>query len=143
MKGLIQSVEVAYLVHATEDPDRLEAAVSKLIGRPATTTTETLEGHFGNRIIRAMVRLVGDEASDAARSLAANIPDDVKRELASDVLSFIDEHSTFFLRLDKQSLVAGRPALGHADAVRVKIKPRAYLMKGGAPSFFLELMRGR
>jgi RNA binding exosome subunit len=46
------------------------------------------------------------------------------------------------LRLDKQALVSGSFVLGYADPVRIRVKPRTYLAKGGAPAFFKELMKG-
>ena len=142
MKGPIQSVEVTYLVHATEDPDTLRRAVSALLGSSAEPEVEQLEGHFGNTIVKVRLHLTGDEASDAFRSVLQTIPSRLKREIVSDLASFLDEHSAFFLRLDKQRLVAGSPALGSGDAVRLKVKPRLFLVKGSAPKFYEQLIEG-
>jgi len=142
MKGPIQSVEVTYLVHATEDPDTLRRAVSALLGSSAEPEVEQLEGHFGNTIVKVRLHLTGDEASDAFRSVLQTIPSGLKREILSDIASFLDEHSAFFLRLDKQRLVAGSPALGSGDAVRLKVKPRLFLVKGSAPKFYEQLIEG-
>jgi len=142
MKGPIQSVEVTYLVHATENPDTLRGAVSALLGSSAEPEVEQLEGHFGNTIVKVRLHLTGDEASDAFRSVLQTIPSRLKREIVSDLASFLDEHSAFFLRLDKQRLVAGSPALGSGDAVRLKVKPRLFLVKGSAPKFYEQLIEG-
>ena len=142
MKGPIQSVEVTYLVHATEDPDKLGRAVSTLLGSAAEPEAEKLEGHFGNVITRARLHLTGDEASGAFRSILETLPADLKKEIVSDLPSFLDEHGAFFLRLDKQKLVAGSAALGTGDAVRLKVKPRLFLVKGSAPKFYEQLIEG-
>ena len=142
MKGPIQSVEVTYLVHATEDPDTLRRAVSALLGSSAEPEGEQLEGHFGNTIVKVRLHLTGDEASNAFRSVLKTIPSGLKREILSDLASFLDEHGAFFLRLDKQRLVAGFPALGSGDAVRLKVKPRLFLVKGSAPKFYEQLIEG-
>ena len=140
MKGPIQSVEVTYLIHQTEDPGKLERAVSALLGSSAKPELEELEGHFGNRIFHARVHLTGDDASAALGSLLRSLSAGPKKEILSDLASFLDEHNALFLRLDKQKLVSGRTALGSSDAVRVKVKPRLYLVKGSAVKFYEQLI---
>ena len=142
MKGPIQSVEVTYLVHATEDPEKVRRVVSTLLRSSAEPEMEQLEGHFGNKIVRARLHLTGDEASSAVRNVLKSIPSGLKAEIISDLTSFIDEHSAFFLRLDKQRLVAGSTALGSGDAVRLKVKPRLFLVMGSAPKFYEQLIEG-
>ena len=141
MKPPIQSVEVSYHVHATEDLARIQRGVEEVIGQAAEPETESLEGHFGNKIVSSRILLTGDPAWLAFRSVLLKMPAGVLREIAEDAESYIDEHSAMFLRFDKQALVGGSLALGTADAVRLKIKPRAYLTKGGAPSFYRGLMK--
>ncbi len=142
MKGPIQSVEVAYLVHATEDPGKVEGAVVSLLGAKAEPVLERLEGHFGNEILRARLHLIGDEAGRAFDSLASRLPQEVRKEVIADLESFLDEHSALFLRFDKQSLVSGSVALGSADAVRVKVKPRRFMLKDGAAELYARLIGG-
>jgi RNA binding exosome subunit len=141
VKGSIQSVEVVYLVHATEDPGKIEDAVSKLLGRRVVPETERLEGHFGNEIVKAKVHLTGEEAGSAFKSVIGAIPDGLRREIASNIGLYMDEHSAIFLRLDKQGLVSGSMALGSGDSVRVKVKPRAFLLKEGGTQFYLQHLR--
>jgi RNA binding exosome subunit len=143
MKSLIQSMEVTYLVHATEDPAKIAMAVARALGIEATPEIETLEGHFGNRILRAKVHLTGDEAEGGFSRLVEAMPRGVVDEVLSEVGAHLDEHSAFYLRLDKQSLVSGSISLGSSDPVRVKVKPRRFLIKGGAPEFYSRLLRGR
>ena len=142
MKGPIQSVEVTYLVHATEDPEKLGRAVSALVGSSAEPEAERLEGHFGNVIVRVRLHLTGDDASNAFRSVLKTIPAGLRGEIISQLPSFLDEHGAFFLRLDKQKLVEGTAALGSGDSVRLKVKPRLFLVKGGAPKFYEQLIEG-
>jgi len=142
MKGPIQSVEVTYLVHATEDPDKIWRAVSALLSSSTEPETEELEGYFGNSIVRVRLHLTGDEASSAFQSVQKSFPSGLKSEILSDLTSFLDEHGAFFLRLDKQRLVAGSAALGSADSVRLKVKPRLFLVKGSAPKFYEQLIEG-
>ena len=142
MKGRIQSIEFSYLVHATEDQARIQRAVEDMVGVPANPDVERLEGHFGNEILIVRTRLTGDPAWESTRSLIAKMSPSLLREVSAQVESHLDEHSAMFLRFDKQALVAGSLALGLADSVRVKIKPRAYLMRSGAAGFFRDLLEG-
>ena len=142
VKSQIQAVEVAYFVHGTEDPEKLGKAVAALIGLAPTQDGESLEGHFGNRIIVMKVRAVGDEAESAARRVFASMPREMKKEILSGLGSFVDDHSALFLRFDKQLLVQGRLARGSGDPVRVKVKPRLFRIRSGAPEFYRSLMEG-
>jgi RNA binding exosome subunit len=143
LKGPIQSVEATCLVHATEDSGKLETAILELLGTQAKPDLERLEGHYGNEILRARLHLTGEEAEKAFETLVGRIPPSVRQELLADLPSHIDEHSALFLRFDKQSLVSGSVVMGSSDAVRVKVKPRAFMMRGGAPQFFEGLLGGR
>lgn len=143
MKGPVQSVEVTYLVHSTEDGGRIGSAVARLLAIADPPATERLEGHFGNEILRARVRLTGDEAAGAAVRIFSAIPQAARKELESELEALVDEHGALFLRLDKQALVSGEVSLGSADSVRVKVKPRLFLVKGSAAGFYRDLLGGR
>ena len=143
MKGVIQSVEVTYFVHATEDQEKIGRAVGRLLGKNLTPETEALEGHFGNRILRVRVRLTGEEAESGFRRLVDSLPRGVLDKVISEVESHLDEHSALFVRLDKQDLVSGSVSLGDSDPVRVKVKPRAFMIRGGAAGFYARLMGRR
>lgn len=136
MKGPIQSLEIVYFVHSTEDPARVEGALGEILGERYPAEIETMEGHHGNKIVRFTLHLTGEQAYRAFLSLLAATSGDVKKEILAEVESHIDEHSALFVRLDKQLLVAGKVALGAEDAVRIKVKPRVFLLKGGAPEFY-------
>jgi RNA binding exosome subunit len=137
VKSPVQSVEVTYLVHATEDAGKIEGAVARLLGQSETPETESLMGHFGNVIIRARLHLTGARAGAAFEHILASMPRETADGIASDIAPYLDEHAALYLRLDKQRLVSGIVSIGPGDPVRVKIKPRAFTMKGGAAEFYL------
>lgn len=142
MKGQIQSVEVTYFVHGTEDPDKLGEAAARLLGPESVPETELLEGHFGNKIARVRIRLVGDAAESGVRRIFSMMPRELKRQVRADLGSYLDEHSALFLRFDKQQLVQGGLALGSGDPVRVKVKPRLFRIRSGAGEYYGRLMEG-
>jgi RNA-binding protein len=142
LKGPIQSVEVTYLLHATEDPDRVSSAVNQLLSVRAEHETEVLEGHFGNKIVLVRFHLTGEDAATAVDSLASQMTAETKDYLKNSLDEIVDEHSALFLRLDKQKMVEGTLAEGSADPVRVKVKPRVFLLRGGAKEFYVRLLFG-
>ncbi|MDA4121003.1 MAG: hypothetical protein OK404_01180 [Thaumarchaeota archaeon] len=142
MKGLIQSVEISYLIHSTEDQAKVNAAITELIASSADPEVEEMDGHHGNKILRVRVHLTGEEASKAFGRISERLGDSLRKELMGEIGAHLDEHSAFFLRLDKQSLVSGSPSLGSSDPVRVKVKPRQFLIRGGAAEFYSKLIGG-
>ena len=136
MRNPIQSVEVSYLIHETEDAEKIGRAVLGVFASASEPTIERLEGHHGNGILRATVHLLGEDAARAFDEMVKKMPGAVKAEVMAQLGSFIDQHSALFLRFDKQRLVSGSLALGSGDSVRVKLKPRAFMIKGGAERFY-------
>ena len=141
MKGPIQAVEVSYFVQATEDPERLDRRVRVLLAVQGQREVDMLEGHFGNRILHVHHHLTGDDAGGVVEALASNLPAAVKGELGDSMTERIDEHSALFLRLDKQMLVTGRMELGTADPVRIKLKPRLFMVRDEAQDFYRKVLR--
>ncbi len=135
MKSAIQTVEVSYLLHATEDMARVSSAVSELVGTGANPEVEEMAGHFGNPIRKVTLRLHGVEAAKSFARLAKRLPSELKAEVVREMDLFLDEHSSLFLRLDKQKLLEGDLVRGSSDAIRIRVKPRAF-MKGEARAIF-------
>jgi len=135
-------VEVSYLLHATEDPQRVKSAVAQLVSAEADPEIEESEGHFGNKIVRARLRLTGQDAVDAFERIIERLPRQLKEELSRNLGAYVDEHSALFLRFDKQGLVCGSLALSSADPVRVKVKPRGFLLQENGLKFYSRLLGG-
>ena len=142
MRGPIQSLSVSYLVHATEDDELVLEAVKKQMVGETEFKREDLEGHYGNRISHVEFHLTGRDAEQAFSRIARGMSQKSKRDLLSSISEHVDEHSALFLRLDKQRLVSGELSLGETDPVRVKVKPRVFLLKGGGAKFYSDLVAG-
>ena len=141
MKGAIQSLDVSYLLHATEDDGKVAAAVRGLLEGNTPFESEELEGHFGNSIRKVSVHLHGEEATRVFVRLIARMPESLREALAKDIDGLVDEHSSLYMRFDKQRLVQGEIGAGYEEAIRLKVKPRAHLMRGPARDFFLSQLR--
>jgi len=102
-----------------------------------------MEGHFGNSIRKVSLHLHGEDAATAFARVTGRMSGGLGKAVAGDIEALVDEHSSLYLRFDKQKLVLGEIALGYGDAVRLKVKPRAFLMHGHAKDFFLGQLRAR
>lgn len=138
MRGPVQSVEVSYFLHATEDEGRVRGAVASALGLGGPGEEATLEGHFGNRIVSVEYHLTGDSAQRVVQALASGLEPRAKQELRTAIADHLDEHLALYIRLDKQMLMEGRLGLAPNDGVRVRVKPRLFMVKGGAAQFFAQ-----
>lgn len=141
MKSPIQAVEVSYFVQATEDPEGLDRRIRVLLDIQGQGEVDSLEGHFGNKILHVRHHLIGSEAERVVEALATNLPAEVKGELDESMAKSIDEHSALYLRLDKQMLMTGRMGLGTSDPIRIKLKPRLFTVRGELQDFYRRVMR--
>ena len=140
MKGPVKSLEVTYLVHATEDPEKLARAVGKVFSN-SPLEVEEMEGHYGNAIARVRMHVTGDEAQRAFRRMVSGLGSDERAVLLGSLGAHLDEHRALFVRFDKQGLTSGVLRLGSADPVRVKVKPAPFLKGVDAPAFYAKLFR--
>jgi RNA binding exosome subunit len=142
LQGPIQSIEVSYIVHATEDPQTLAKAVKTLLSVDVVPEEERMEGHFGNAITRVRYHLTGEDAAAALGRIAAHLPAPTKDMLKRGIGELVDEHSALYLRFDKQRLVAGGLEEGTSDPVRIRVKPRVFLLRGSAKEFYSKILFG-
>lgn len=142
LKGPIQSIEVSYFVHATEDPQTIAGAVSSLLSVDVHPEEVRMEGHFGNTIIWVRYHLTGENAAAALASIAARMTARTMESLKRSIRELVDEHSALYLRFDKQRLVEGSLEDGSADPVRLKVKPRGFLPPDRAGEFYSKVLFG-
>jgi len=111
------------LVHATEDPDKVEAALRFLVGDGEIKFTRTA-GYHGNPIIIMEARL------DRRREICSFF-EKLEREQIEEILGTLaermDDEGTLYLRLDKQAAYQGVCRLvTHDDVVSVRGKAESY-----------------
>lgn len=137
----IQSLEASCFVQATEDEAKLRDSIVRALRVEEEPVEQVLEGHFGNRIVHLVWRITGEEAWASFAALMSLLGDDGRRELARELPAYLDEHGALYVRLNKQTLVKGVASFSSSDPVRVRVKPRSYMMKG-TPAQFYERMLG-
>jgi RNA binding exosome subunit len=137
----IQSLEVSYFLQATEDEDKVQRAVRGLIGTEAKEERQLLEGHHGNKIVWVRYHPTGDEAKRALQEIVSHMGEAETKAILADLGSSLDEHNALYIRLSKQVLVMeGTAVLASSDPIRVKVKPRSFLIKGDPMGFYTRLL---
>ena len=139
-RGEIQSVSVSCFIQATEDEERVKRTIERYLGIEQEPSEEPLEGHFGNRIVNVAWHLTGDAAWKCLLSTLKTLGKDERARLGAELGALVDEHGALYLRLDKQKLVGGSGVLTAADPVRIRVKPRGFMMGAEPHAFYRRLL---
>ena len=143
MSSAVQSLEVSYFIQMTEDEAKVRTAVAALVGGELPEERQEAEGHHGNKIVWVRLHSTGDEAEAALRQIVSRIDPDERRAILGDLGAVTDEHNALYIRLSKQVLVMrGSAVLASSDPIRVKVKPRSYLVKRDPEGFYAGLFEG-
>lgn len=123
----VQSVELSTIAHATEDIEKVQIALDRLLpeslkGRQIFTR-RYLQGHYGNPIVTFEAHLTDPSDVDEFRKSF------LKRLSAADKLLLVreldrqsDADGNLYLRIDKQRMFRGIARLGQEDPIRVRMK---------------------
>ncbi|MHA1734248.1 MAG: RNA-binding domain-containing protein [Promethearchaeota archaeon] len=130
---LILWARIKVLVHATEDLEKVEAALSGWLsrgdpeGEALDIPVEVLCGTYGNpiRLVSLEVR-ERDELARLVGALGKGLPPGAKSTLASQLGRRFDKKNIFHLRLDKDLLVKGRFDLSGGNDVVLELKFKKY-----------------
>jgi hypothetical protein len=124
-KPPIAYVDIRVFAHATEDTDKVQAAVRNLLPDELAQTlifeTTSLTGHYGNPITLFTAKLVDKKLLPAAlERLGAGLNSLDKEELSRDLKLHL-EKGNLYLRFDKQSAYLGNIKFTQNDPVHFKI----------------------
>lgn len=123
----MQSVEVSTIAHATDDLEKVQSALTRLLPEPLKGrqifTRRYLQGHYGNPIVTFEAHLTepGDvnEFKDFfLRQLSAVDKISIKAGLDRHT----DADGNLYVRIDKQRMFRGAVRLGQDDPIRVRMK---------------------
>lgn len=118
---MIDSIDVRFVSHATEDEARLREAAEKVFG--AAFSVKKTEGHWGNPIRIFEATLKKGEAEKLLRRVARAVP----------VHDFSTEKGNFFVRVSKSALL--RSELVPGDDVQLHVRIR--VPHGSLPKKFI------
>ena len=121
----IEYVDIRVSAHATEDPQKVQAAVRNLMPDELAQTilfeTTNLTGHYGNPITLVTAKLTDKKLlPKALEKIGAGLNSLDKEQLCTD-LGLHLERGNLYLRFDKQSAFLGQFKFTQNDPIHVKI----------------------
>jgi RNA binding exosome subunit len=136
----VEKIEINALIHATEDGEKVEKAVSSLIPGEmhSILRIRSLSGHYGNpiRLLTASVK-PRERLGYFLKSLVAGLGSNDKALLLRELPLHMAGGSTLYVRLDKQAAARGVVCLGRGDPIQIKIKFR----RGHGKNNLIELLK--
>jgi RNA binding exosome subunit len=121
-------VELSFLVHATEDRDKVLTAVRNLLPpehvEEVDISQKNLKGEYGNPIAVFETIIRDPEIAEGfLRNIGSNLSP-IDKETLLEELELRLTKGNLYLRLDKQAAFKGKPELCLADPIRLRIKFR-------------------
>jgi RNA-binding protein len=123
----IQTVEISTIAHATDDLDKVQQALTRLIPDPLKErqlfTRRYVEGHYGNPIVTFEARLTKrSEIDEFTTFLRSQLAPKDKLTIQRDLSLYSDGDGNLYIRIDKQQTFRGIIQLGEEDPIRVRMK---------------------
>jgi RNA binding exosome subunit len=118
-------VDLRAFCYATEDEDRVEAALRHYLPEDYPIERETNEGHHGDEIVVVSARV--DNADDVRTVMDRVLEAGERERIIKEIEDRVDDDCSFHLRLDKQAAYDGESALG--DGLHLRAKVEAYPAK--------------
>ena len=137
----IAVAEISFLIHSTEDRDRVINQVSSiLIVDKDEFESENLLGHWGNQIEMIKARLKGKFANDVADTILTSLDTYDRKKMLHSLDDYVDDKGALHLRLDKQKFCVGKIELSDIDSIKMKIKPKPFFSRS-MQDYILEYRR--
>jgi hypothetical protein len=123
----VQSVEISTIAHATDDLEKIQAALTRLL--PETLkgrqlfTRRYLQGHYGNPIITFEAHLTDPAHVEEFKvSFLKQLRETERLSIVRELDLHTDADGNLYLRVDKQKMFRGIARLGQDDPIRVRMK---------------------
>lgn len=123
------SVEITTYCHATEDPEKVKAALKELLPLEIREEAdkiileESYKGHFGNPIKILKIKIEKKKAEKVFKHLLKLMKKEDLEYFSVTLDGHVDHNMNVYIRLDKQSVFLGSPRiLDSDDVIKIKIK---------------------
>jgi RNA-binding protein len=118
------TAEISIIVHATENQDKILQSINDVLSvSPHRFSSNTSEGHWGNRILILSAVISATEANSLLSQILSTL-NKIDRQSLSDFFDrYIDEKGNIYIRLDKQRICQGRTSLSDNDSIRIRLRP--------------------
>jgi len=117
-------IDLRAFCYATEDDERVEAALRTVLPEDVAVERATSEGHHGDRILVLSARV---DRADEMRHILDQLADLDVASIVAELDDRVDDNCAFYLTLDKQA--ASRGAVERGDGITLRSKVEAYPAK--------------
>ena len=120
-------IKMSFLIHATEDPEKVLKAVRYILPEEHFEDVEyeknVLLGYHKNPIIMVKTSIKGGARALAVlKRILQKLEEDDMKLLSSEFPSHLDSRGNLYMRLDKQEALLGKIKLCSVDPIRIKAK---------------------
>lgn len=126
----IVGAEINFLVHATEDRERVLDLITGLLKVDSDEfKSARLLGHWGNHIDMVKGRFEGKPARDVSTIILSSLGIYDREALLNSLNNYTDDKGNLHLRLDKQKICEGRVELSDVDAIKIRFRPKLFFSR--------------
>ena len=123
----IQSVELNTIAHATDDLDKVQVALNRLLPKTLEGrqlfTRKYLVGHYNNPIVTFAAKLTDpSDVEEFTKFLLGQLPNSEIQSIVRNLSLHTDDDANLYLRIDKQQAFLGTVRLSDRDPIRVRLK---------------------
>ena len=123
----VQSVDVSTIAHATEDLEKVQNALIRLV--PASLkgrqifTRRYLQGHHGNPIVTFEAHITEPrDVEEFTKCFLNQLQAVDKAYIVKELDRHSDSEGNLYVRIDKEQMFRGTARLGQDDPIRVRMK---------------------
>jgi len=127
MKRVVSSIYMETHCHATEDIEKVEAAIMNMIPpslrNEVKISRDVLRGYYGNPIIVLRVEILNSDHALMTAKFLSNLMTSHDRKRIRDTLALrLNELKNLYIRVDKQQAYRGVARVAeHDDVIKVKV----------------------
>lgn len=137
------SAEIELMVHATEDGEKILRAIKNvLLIDPEEFSAESIEGHFGNEIIKLKAILSSKRATEFAHKVISMLSEVDRLEMYDNFELYTDEKNSIYLRISKQKIFEPKIVLEQSDSLKIKLKTVKRFKPKNAMENYRNLLKG-
>ena len=118
------TAQISVIVHATENEDKILQSIDDVLSvSPNRFSSNTSEGHWGNKILILSAVIASAEANSLVSKILSGLNKIDRHSLSDFFDNYIDEKGNLYIRLDKQRICQGRTSLSDNDSIRIRFRP--------------------
>lgn len=117
------SLEVSFILNATEDEEKSVRSISEFVGINKLSRVD-VKGYYGNLMHIITMTITKNRAEVIIGKVLNMISEEDLEKIMTSLGKSIDKNGNLHLRIDKQSILEGPLRLSEKDPLKMKIIPK-------------------